>query len=130
MVETDKQRFAMALKSDAIMCGHNGYKTGDDSILVLTGSPSTLPNHDIPESIDLNAFHNMDLKLVYLDKNVMNRTNDLYKLFLNRYCDLTRDHMYSLISLARSNSEEFAWVYMKQPGYTAVTRGEVLHLVQ
>lgn len=60
----------------------------------------------------------------------MNRTNDLYKLFLNRYCDLTRDHMYSLISLARSNSEEFAWVYMKQPGYTAVTRGEVIYLIQ
>lgn len=72
----------------------------------------------------------MDLKLVYLERNVMNRTNNLYKFFLNRYCDLFRDHMYSFISLARSNSEEFAWVYMKQPGYTAVTRGEVLHLVQ
>lgn len=89
----------MALKSDAIMSGHNGYKTGDDSIIVLTGSPSTLPNYDIPKGIDLNAFHYMDLKLVYLKRNFINRTNDLYKLFLNRYCDLFRDHMYSLISL-------------------------------
>lgn len=112
------------------MCGHNDYKTGDDSNIVLAGTPSTLPNHDAPESIDLNAFHNMDLKLVYLERNVMNRNNDLYKLFLNRYCDLTRDHMYSLISLARSNSEEFAWVYMKHPGYTAVARGEVIYLIQ
>lgn len=119
VVETDKQRFAMALKSDAIMCGHNDYKTGDDSVIVLTGTPSTLPNHEAPESIDLNAFHNIDLKLVYLERNVMNRTNDLYNFFLNRYCDLTRDQTYSLISLARSNSQEFAWVYMKQPGYTA-----------
>lgn len=61
----------MALKSEAIMCGHNGYKTGDDSIIVLTGSPSTLPHHEAPESIDLNAFHNMDLNLVYLERNVM-----------------------------------------------------------
>lgn len=38
--------------------------------------------------------------------------------------------MHSLISLARSNSEEFAWVYMKKPGYTAVTRGEVIYLIQ
>lgn len=60
----------------------------------------------------------------------MNHTNDLYKVFLNRYCDLTRDHLYSLISLARSNSEEFAWVYTKSPGYTAVTRGEVIYLIQ
>lgn len=110
VVETETQRFAMALKSESIMCGHNGYKTGDDSIIVLIGSPSTLPHHDSPESIDLNAFHNMDLKLVYFERNIMNRTNDLYKVFLNRYCDLTRDHLYSLISLARSNSEEFAWV--------------------
>lgn len=130
VVETEKQIFAMALKSEAIMCGHNGYKTGDDSIIVLRGSPSTLPAHEAPESIDLNAFHNMDLKLVYLERNVMNRTNDLYKLFLNRYCDFTRDLMYSLISLARSNSEEFAWVYMKKPGYTAVTRGKVIYLIQ
>lgn len=76
VVETDKQRFAMALKSEAIMVGHDGYKTEDDSIIVLTGSPSTLPNHEAPESIDLNAFHNMDLKLVYLERNIMNRTND------------------------------------------------------
>lgn len=125
VVETDKQRFAMALKSEAIMCGHNGYKTGDDSIIVLTGSPSTLPNHEARESIDLNAFHNMDLILVYLERNIMNRTNDLMIRTEVLYCDLSRDHMYSLISLARTNSEEFAWVYMKQPGYTAVTRGEV-----
>lgn len=78
----------MALKSESIMCGHNGYKTGVDSIIVLIGSPSTLPHHDSPESIDLNAFHNMDLKLVYFERNIMNRTNDLYKVFLNRYLDI------------------------------------------
>lgn len=131
VVETNTQRFAMALKSESIVCGHNGYKTGDDTIIVLQGSPSTLPDHGQPEVIHyLNASHNMDLKLVYLERNIMNTTIDLYKLFTQRYCELTKDHLHSLINLARSNAEEFVWIYMRKPGYTAVVRGEVLYLIQ
>lgn len=130
IVETLTQRFAMALKDQAIMCGHNGYKTGDETIIVLVGNPSSLPTHETTEIIDLNAFHNMDLKLVYLERNIMNHTTDLYRVFTQRYCELTRSHLHSLISLARSNAEDFAWIYMNRLGYTSVVRGEVLYLIQ
>lgn len=60
----------------------------------------------------------------------MNTTTDLYKLFTQRYCELTRYYLHSLISLARSNAEEFACIYMRNPGNTAVMRGDVLYLIQ
>lgn len=72
----------------------------------------------------------MDLKLVYIEQNIMNKTTDLYKIFTQRYCEMTRDYHHSLISIARTNAEEFAWVYMHKPGYTAVVRGEILYLIQ
>lgn len=129
-VETSIHRFAMALTSESILCGHTGYETGDESIIVISGRPGSLPSHQQQEAIDVNVFHNMDLKLIYLERNIANKTTDLYRLFYMRYCKLNRDHHYSLLSMARSNPEEFAWVYTKKPGHTAVLRGEVLYLVK
>lgn len=130
VVENQHQKFAMALKDQAILCGHHGYKTGDDSIIVITGIPGSLPSHPEPGQLDINAFHNMDLKLIYLERNIVNRTTDMYKAFSKRYCDLTKNYLHSLISLARQNPEEFAWAYVQKPGYTAVLRGEVIYLIE
>lgn len=130
-VETSSIRFALAVTTPKIICGHTGYLTEDDDLFVLTGRPNTMPHHHtIASVVDYDTFLDTNLKFVFVERNIQNRTTELYDLFNTRYCELNKSYLRNLLSLARRDPEEFAWVYTKKPGYTATLRGEVIHLVK
>lgn len=131
-VETNKNRFALVLADAVNVCGFHGYKSMKDSLVMIRGTPYGLPKHSSGVDIfNADIFTDIDIKFVYLEQNIINRTTDLYTLFTKRYCELNKKNLLQLLSTARTNPEEFAWLYMEgEPGYTALTRGEVIHIVK
>lgn len=131
LVEGQTPSFALSTKKRSIICGHTGFTTDDDDVVIITGRPGELPIHGgTRELSDYNPFLDTTLKFIFIERNVANRTTDLYQTFTRRYCDLNKARLRHLLSLARTNPEEFAWVYMERPGYTAVSRGEVIHPIK
>lgn len=131
-VETFKNRFALVLSDAISACGFQGYKGMKDSLVIIKGTPYGLPRHSAGVDIfNADIFTDIDIKFVYLEQNIINRTTDLYTLFTKRYCELNKKNLLQLLSTARTDPEEFAWLYMEgEPGYTALTRGEVIHIVK
>lgn len=130
-VESAKRNFAIAVHHKSILCGFPGYVTDDDNVIIISGRAGELPQHSLTQdTYDYNPFFDTSLKFVFLERNVANRTNSLYQYFMKRHCEANRARLRHLLSLARTDPEEFAWVYTERPGYTAVTRGEVIHLIQ
>lgn len=130
-VETPDFRFALMLKTVIHECGCEGYNTEYPELIAIKTSSLIRPSHDT--SIDiryLNTFLNTDLKFIYIERHIYNRTTDLYHLFNKRYCELNKNQLSQLLSLARTNPDEFAYVYTGREGYTALLRGEAIHLIQ
>lgn len=130
-VETMDFRFALMLKSVIHECGCEGYNTDYPELIAIKTSNIIRPIHDT--SIDiryLNTFLNTDLKFIYIERHIYNRTTDLYQIFNKRYCELNKNQLSQLLSLARTNPDEFAYVYTGLEGYTALLRGEAIHLIQ
>lgn len=131
LVETPDQHFALALTRKANICNQEGYLTETKDLVVAIGTRGLMPLHNkIDDAKDLNTFMDMNLKFIYVERNIANRTTDLYNLFARRYCELNKQQLTHLLSLARTNPEEFAWVYTATEGYTAITRGEAVQLIR
>lgn len=130
-VETKDTKFALATVTEQTICGHRGYTTESDDVVIITGRPGDLPNHDEQiNTVDMDLFQETNLKFVYIERHIANKTTDLYQQMVKKFCELNKARMQHLLSLARTDPEEFAWVYMTKPGYTATRRGEVIYLVE
>ncbi|DAZ90598.1 hypothetical protein QKT73_gp2 [Trialeurodes vaporariorum mononega-like virus 2] len=130
-VETRERNFAIALSTQQLICGRDGYLTETSDFKVIVTDPYNRPKHVTKSDVtDINAFSDTNMKFIYVESHIKERTTSLYNLFTRRYCELNRNRIMSLLSLARTNPEEFAIVYTNEPGYTAITRGEVVHLLK
>lgn len=130
-VETKENKFALSTSASKTICGHKGFSTESDDVVIISGKPGDLPTHgEKLTTIDIDLFQETNLKFVYIERHIANKTTDLYQQMVKKFCDLNKARMQHLLSLARTDPEEFAWVYMCRAGYTATRRGEVIYLAE
>lgn len=55
---------------------------------------------------------------------------NVYKTLSIEICELERNHLKTLQTLALISPTSFAYQYMNSPGYTAVSAGEVIHIIK
>lgn len=129
IVDDNDARFAITSSDRAIVCGRQGYKTeGDYVYMIIDEYPIFIKEDFAVKSVD--QVLNTNLKFIYLERRISNRTEDLYQVFTRRYCDMNKSLLSSMLSLARTDPEEFATVYTKSSGYTAISKGDVIYLIQ
>jgi hypothetical protein len=82
-------------------------------------------------SVDnLDIFSYVNSKFVYVEKHIKTQLSRLYQDIMEQKCALERQILQNALSLTSIASDEMASKIMKAPGYTAVTAGEVIHLIK
>jgi hypothetical protein len=82
-------------------------------------------------SVDnLDIFSYVNSKFVYVEKHIKTQLSRLYQDIMEQKCVLERQILQNALLLASIAPDKMASRIMKAPGYTAVTAGEVIHLIK
>lgn len=75
-------------------------------------------------------FSYINSKFIYVEKHIKTQLTQLYRDIMEQKCALERQILQNPLSLASIALDEMAYRIMKRPGYTAITNGEVIHLMK
>lgn len=131
MLETQDIMFVLTSIGELKVCGHNLIRTEHPKLFVLE-NPSTntfITKTNSPvENLDIFTYVNS--KFVYVERHFKKQINQMYYDLLMHKCELERKILTNALSIAVQAPDEFAFRLMQEPGYMAVTTGEVVHLVK
>nr|UUG74113.1 MAG: glycoprotein [XiangYun mono-chu-like virus 8] len=113
------------------VCGFRSYYT-EHPKLFITLLDNSFPDFPLREvtGTDVNMMNYINSKLVYSLRHVKDQVMDLYRLFEHERCLMQNRITSNLLTLAILSPVEFAYQYFGEPGYTAVVRGEVVHIAR
>jgi len=130
-VTTQDTTFALTKTADLDLCGYRLTQTEHPKLFILeTQRGRTFRTRSRIAVDNLDIFSYVNSKFVYVEKHIKTQLTQLYRDIMEQKCALERQILQNALSLASIAPDEMAYRIMKEPGYTAVTTGEVLHLVR
>lgn len=130
-VTTGDTTFALAKTKEFDLCGYKIFQTEHPKLLVLETQRGRTFKMRSKITIDnLDIFTYVNSKFVYVEKHVKTQLTRMYRDIMEQKCALERQILRNALSLSSIAPDEMAYRIMKTPGYTAVTAGEVIHLVK
>lgn len=130
-VTTGETTFALTEVAKLNLCGYQLIQTEHPRLFVLETQPGRVFKTRTKVAIDnLDIFSYVNSKFVYVEKHLKTQLNQLYKDIMEQKCALERQILQNALSLSSIAPDEMAYRIMKSPGYTAVTAGEVIHLIK
>lgn len=130
-VTTGETTFALTKTSEFSVCGYKLFQTEHPKLLILETQRGRTFKPRSRISVDnLDIFSYVNSKFVYVEKHVKAQLTQLYRDIMEQKCALERQILQNALSLSSIAPDEMAFRIMKTPGYTAVTMGEVIHLVK
>lgn len=130
-VISERNIFSLVLKEDVRLCNQMGLATEHNRLFIVFVQNNNFFfrfKSNNPLNVDLIAYINT--KIVYVERHINERLNSLYHDILQQRCLSQASILSNLLALAYTSEDEFAYAYKKEPGYTALTRGEVIHLIK
>ncbi|AUW34383.1 G [Blacklegged tick chuvirus 2] len=132
VVQEESVSFALSLVKPLEVCRQRGFVTDHPKLFIIeqvAGIGFTLRKTRIQtENVDLMSYINA--KFVYVERHIQGQMTLMYTHIIRRMCETESKLLQTLLALASISGPEFAYAYKQSPGYTAVTRGEVVHLLQ
>jgi len=123
--------FVLTRTTEMNLCGYRLYNTEHPKLPILETQPGKTFRIRARVSVDnLDIFSYVNSKFVYVEKHIKTQLNNLYRDIMKQKCALERQILENALSLASIAPDEMASRIMKAPGYTAVTAGEVFHLIR
>lgn len=130
-VTTRDTTFALAKTTEFNLCGYQLYRTEHPKLIILETQKGKVFTAKSQISVDnLDIFTYVNSKFVYVEKHVKHQLTRLYHDIMEQKCALERQILQNALSLSAIAPDEMAYRVMKSPGYTAVTAGEVIHIIQ
>lgn len=129
LIDTQDKLILVEKKRRAKLCHLDIYYTEHSSLLIAYRNDIqwTLQQKPLyPQIVDEMLYVNS--KLIYLEHGIAQNLNQLYNHLDYQQCLSHRQTLQNLLSLAVIDPVEFAYSYMKQPGYTALLMGEAVYL--
>lgn len=119
-------------KAGTSICGFNSYSTEHPRLFVTIVPPNSpdFPMIKPVGSEDVNLLNYINSKFVYVMRHTKQEVDRLFRLFEQERCHMQNRITENLMTLALISPKEFAFQYFKAPGYTAVVRGEVVHVAK
>lgn len=114
-------------------CGLSLFRTEHPKLFIIesTNNGMLVQNNVVALDTDnMDLFMYVNAKLVYVEHYIRSQMNTLYKDVLYHRCHLEREILRNSLAIASIMPDEFAFRFMKGPGYMAVLAGEVVHIVQ
>nr|WAS28108.1 MAG: glycoprotein [Hebei mivirus 1] len=132
LINASEKAMAITLGERTLMCYTPAFRTEHPKLYVITrepGDPSFRFHSRTVEPTDVDMFLYMNSKLMYVERHLGSEMKSLYSHFHERMCELKQQSLRQLASLGFIAPEEFAWLYTGQAGVTAVTKGEVVYVI-
>jgi len=130
-VTTQETTFALAKASELSLCGYNLIQTEHPKLFILETQEGRTFKTKTKISVDnLDIFSYVNSKFIYVEKHIKTQLTQLYRDIMEQKCALEQQILRNALSLASVAPDEMAFRIMKGPGYTAVTTGEVIHLIK
>ncbi|KYQ58524.1 hypothetical protein ALC60_02477, partial [Trachymyrmex zeteki] len=79
---------------------------------------------------NLDIFLYVNSKFIYVEKHIKTQLTQLYRDIMEQKCALERQVLQNALTLASIAPDEMAYRITREPGYTAIATGEVIHLVK
>lgn len=113
------------------ICLREIYETNVDSIIIFTWEHSIMTRHsNKPEALDISINLQYLSKLTGVDIHMHQQFSSLFSLLSYNDCLLDRTTTILNLHVGYVDPIEFAYIYNKGPGATAITAGEVIHVAQ
>jgi len=130
-VTTQETTFALAKASELSLCGYKLIQTEHPKLFILETQEGRTFKTKTKISVDnLDIFSYVNSKFIYVEKHIRTQLTQLYRDIMEQKCALEQQILRNALSLASVAPDEMAFRIMKGPGYTAVTTGEVIHLIR
>ncbi|ANC97698.1 G [Lonestar tick chuvirus 1] len=133
VVNSSTQALAVGLTKGVTVCNQYATRTEHPRLLVVSksvGQPLFYFQRSSLDPQDVDMFMYVNSKLVYVEKHLGRELSSVYKHFHMQLCETNRQMLRQLTTLAIIAPEEFAWLYSGKPGVTALTRGELVYLME
>lgn len=114
------------------VCGFQTYLTEHPQLFATILSPGSpeFPLNTSLSSSDTNIMLYMGSKLVFIVRSMQDRIKELFRRFQDDRCYILNKINRQYMTTAILSPIEFAYQYFNEPGYTAVQRGEVIHVAK
>lgn len=129
-VNQEDMVFAMTVIKPVSVCNIRGFQTEHPKLIIVPKANMMTPfklKYIIPSNIDMFAYINS--KFVYTERHIRKQMESLYTHIMDHKCELEREVLFTQLSIATYAPQEFAYLRMKEPGYTANVMGELINIM-
>lgn len=131
-IKSDDALFALMITKSAQICHLSQvYQTEHPKLLIQESRQDYF--YFKKQSIDvknMDMFLYINSKFVYVERHIRTQLMSLAANTHRHRCELERELLRTQLSLAKISPTDFAYVYMKGPGYTASLTGETIRLIK
>ena len=130
-VQTKEITFALVQEAVHRRCGFALIQTEHPKLFVLQGAKGTFFTalRKIPTR-EMDLFTYINSKFVYVEKHIHTQLNNLYRDVVLQRCLLEQKVLKNSLSLATIQPDQFAFDFMRSPGYMAVLGGETIYIIK
>lgn len=130
-ITTQDITFALMTMKQIPFCGYVLQQTEHPKLFIVEikkGDPIKIQKGIPIDNLDIFTYVNS--KFVYVEKHIRNQMTSLYYDVVKQHCELEKEVLKNILSLATLLPDEFAYRITKQPGHMAVTAGEAIHIIK
>lgn len=131
-VEKKDMTFALSARDELTVCQYELIRTEHPKLYINVRKDM---NSLMKKPVGIST-HNMDIfayinsKFVYVEKHFYSQMDNLYLNVLKQQCQLEQKVLKNALAIATQSPDIFAYYLMKEPGYTSVLAGEVVHIIK
>ena len=130
-LQTTTTAFSLVINDAIMLCQQHSFTTEAPKLYIVEIKQNVhYFNNKQLHTLDINMNSYHSAKFVYLERALGEQMSAMNAHVMTKICNMELQSLSSLQTLAIINPMEFAYAWKKRPGYTAIQRGEVMHIVQ
>lgn len=130
-LETQDTTFSLTQTRKHTICGYTLFGTEHPKLFIFETQKGNIFKAMSKTTVtNLDMFAYINSKFVYVERHIRNQITTLYQDIILQKCELEKQVIQNMLSLATILPDEFAFRLMKMPGYMAVAAGEAIHVIK
>lgn len=130
-IKTDDVLISLTSIRPTAVCGLPAFQSEHPKLLITPklGSSFAFKKRKLTKG-NFDIFTYANTKFVYLERHIQTQMKEMYKEIINDRCIKNREILFTQAAIGINHPDEFARIYMKVEGYTAIVAGEGIHIIQ
>ncbi|KAL7296737.1 hypothetical protein TKK_0010150 [Trichogramma kaykai] len=123
--------FGLTARKVESVCGYSVITTEHPRLFIFeTVRGESFAKRSHIDASDLDLFSYMNSKFLYVERHIKYQIKNLYRDIVSERCRIERQTLKNSLAIASNSPDQFAYNFMKGPGYMALNAGEVIHILK